>query len=198
VRTRALLAVAATVLVMGIRADAQRPAAQRPAAQRQPALSQTPPAGQRTPDSATRARLELEIRRRFARMARQRVGLSDAQITRLGPMTQRHELQRRQLQRDEREARTTLRDMMRNEQTADAAQVDRLLQRLVDVQKRRAQLIEAEQRDLATVMTPLQRAKFMALQEQIRRRLDEMRQRRLPLSDGDAAPGPGARRRPAP
>lgn len=189
-KTRALLALAA-IIAAGVRA-----AAQQPAPQRQPALSQAPAARQRTPDSATRARLELEIRRGFARMARQRVGLSDAQISRLGPMTQRHELQRRLLQRDEREARTSLRDIMRNEQTADAGQVDRLLQRLVDVQKRRAQLIEAEQRDLATVMTPLQRAKFMALQEQIRRRLDEMRQRRLPLSNSDAPPG--AQRRPVP
>jgi hypothetical protein len=69
---------------------------------------------------------------------------------------------------------------MRNEQTADPAKVDRLLQQLVDVQKRRVQLMEAEQRDLATVMSPLQRAKFMALQEQIRRRLEEMRQQRSP------------------
>lgn len=196
-RTQAFLVVAVTVLALGARADAQRPAVQRPVAQRQPGLSQAVP-GQRTPDNATRARLELEIRRRFARMARQRVGLSDAQITQLGPMTQRHELQRRQLQRDEREARMSLRDMMRNEQTADAAQVDRLLQRLVDVQKRRVQLIEAEQRDLATVMTPIQRAKFMALQEQIRRRLDEMRQGRLPLSDAEDPSGLGARRRPSP
>lgn len=197
-KSAALLALAVTALAIGVRAEAQRPAAQRAAAQRQQAPSRALPPGQRTPDSATRARLELEIRRRFARMARQRVGLSDAQISRLGPMTQRHELQRRQLQGDERDARMSLRDMMRNEQTADPAQVDRLLQRLVDVQKRRVQLMEVEQRDLATVMSPLQRAKFMALQEQIRTRLAEMRQRGLPLSEGDAPAGLGARRRPAP
>jgi periplasmic protein CpxP/Spy len=135
---------------------------------------------QRGPDSVGRARLESAIRRGFAQAARRRVGLSDAQINQLAPIMQRYEQQRRQLLRDERAARGALRAQMRNEQTADATKVDQLLQKLVDVQKRRVQLVEAEQRELATVMTPLQRAKFMALQEQIRRRMEEMRERRSP------------------
>jgi Spy/CpxP family protein refolding chaperone len=123
-----------------------------------------------------RVRLENEIRRRFAQLVRQRVGLTDEQIRQVAPMTQRYEQQRRQLLVEERETRTSLRAMMRDEGTADSAQVSRRLQQLIDIQKRRVQLVEAEQRDLATVMTPIQRAKFMALQEQVRRRLEQMRQ----------------------
>jgi hypothetical protein len=162
------LGIAALALGAARLAEAQPPAVSKQTVQ------------QRGPDSVGRARLESAIRRGFAQAARKRVGLSDAQINRLAPMMQRYEQQRRQLLRDERDARMSLRAQMRNEQTADATKVDQLLQRLVDVQKRRVQLVEAEQRDLATVMTPLQRAKFMALQEQIRRRLEEMRQRRSP------------------
>ena len=132
----------------------------------------------RTPDSAGRARLEGELRRGFARAVRERVGLSEEQMSRLAPLARSHEQQRRRLQIEELDARTALRGVMRDDKTADSAKVSRLLQTLVDIQKRRAQLLEAEQRDLATVMTPLQRARYMALQEQIRRRMEQMRHRR--------------------
>jgi cytochrome c556 len=171
--TRAALAIAVGALL----GWSQHAGAQRP--------GDLPQArAQRPQDTTGRARLEGEIRRAFARAARQRVGLSDEQIARLVPMTQRHEQSRRQLQREEREARMALRAMMRDEQTADAAKVDQLLRQLVDIQKRRVQLFESEQREFATVMTPVQRAKFMALQEQVRRRLEQMRQRRAAPIDG--------------
>jgi hypothetical protein len=137
--------------------------------------------------AAVRTRLELEIRRRFARMVRMRVGLTDDQVRRLAPVSQRYEQQRRRLQIEERDARQALRGSLRNEQTADPTQVDRHLQKLVEIQKQRAQLLEAEQRDLATIMNPMQRAKYMALQDQIRRQLEQVRQRRAQLLEGDAA-----------
>jgi Spy/CpxP family protein refolding chaperone len=168
VTARVWFGIAALALGAATHAEAQAPARSAQTLQ------------QRAPDSVGRARLESAIRRGFAQAARRRVGLSDAQINQLAPIMQRYEQQRRQLLRDERDARVSLRAQMRNEQTADATKVDQLLQRLVDVQKRRVQLVEAEQRELATVMTPLQRAKFMALQEQIRRRMEEMRERRSP------------------
>lgn len=167
----------ALLLTPAVGANAQRQV-QRPVP---PAQRPLPPAQrQRAADSGGRARLETEVRRNFARLVRQRVGLSEEQMDRLVPLTQRYEQQRRQLQMDERDARLSLREIMRDEQTADAKQVDQLLQKLVDVQKRRAQLLESEQRDLAAIMTPVQRAKYMALQDQVRRRLEQMRQRRVP------------------
>ena len=54
------------------------------------------------------------------------------------------------------------------------------MQTILDVHKQRAALLEAEQRELAEFMTPAQRVKFMAVQEQIRRNLEQMRQRRMP------------------
>jgi hypothetical protein len=127
-----------------------------------------------------RARLEMEVRRNFARMVRKQVGLNDDQMRRLVPVTQRYEQQRRQLQMQERGARERLRQLVLGSQTADSTQVDRLLQSLIDVQKRRVDLLEAEHRELATFMSPIQRAKYGAIQEQIRRRLEQMRQRRAP------------------
>jgi hypothetical protein len=140
--------------------------------------------------------LENEIRRGFARAVRQRVGLSEAQMSQLGPIATRYEQQRRQLQVEERDTRLSLRGALRNEQTADQKQVDQLMQRMLDIQKRRLQLVESEQRELASIMTPVQRAKFTALQEQIRRRVEQMRQRRMQLFEAETeVPGPA--RRPA-
>lgn len=141
-------------------------------------------AAQVAPD---RARLEGDIRRGFARAVRQRVGLSDEQMRRLGPVTQRHEQQRRQLQQDERRTRTALQQAIRDS-SADSAAISGHLQALVSVQQRRVQLLEAEQRDLAAIMTPLQRAKYMAVQEQVRRRLEQMRQRRAATPEGEGLP----------
>jgi hypothetical protein len=135
-------------------------------------------APERAPDSAGRARLEGDIRRGFARAVRERVGLSDAQMRQLGPLSQRHEQQRRRLQLEERNTRTSLRVAVRDYQPADSAKVGQLLQNLIDIQRRRVQLLESEQRDLSAIMTPVQRARYLALQEQVRRRLEQMRQRR--------------------
>lgn len=146
-------------------------------------------------DSAGRARLEGQIRQGFGRLVRQRVGLSEDQMARLGPVSQRYEQQRRQLQVEERDARLALRAAIRNAETADAKQVDQLLQKMVDIQKRRVQLLDTEQRDLAAIMTPIQRAKYMALQEQVRRRLEQMRQRRMQQLEDDM-PAPRPRQRP--
>jgi Spy/CpxP family protein refolding chaperone len=130
------------------------------------------------PDSARRARLEGEVRRGFARLVRQRVGLSEDQMRRLAPLARSHDQQRRELQQQERRTRASLRDLLREARPADSAQVARLLQTLIEIQKRRVALVEIEQRDLATVMTPFQRARYVALQEQVRRRLEQMRHRR--------------------
>lgn len=130
---------------------------------------------QRAGGGNQRAELEARFRQQLARVVQERVGLSDDQMAQLGPMNQRHAEQRRALQTEERAARVALQRALRNPDAADSAEVSRLLQRLVDAQKRRAVLLEIEQRDLATIMTPIQRARFMALQEQLRRQIEQRR-----------------------
>jgi periplasmic protein CpxP/Spy len=176
VRRTAVIGVALALAApsVALTQRAQRPLSQRPG---------PPPAGRLTDSGAQgggRARLEMEVRRNFARLVRQRVGLTDAQMTRLIPITQKYEQQRRQIQMQERDARVSLQTAMRNEQAADPKLLEQQMQTILDVHKRRAALLEAEQRELAEFMTPVQRVKFMAVQEQIRRNLEQMRQRRVP------------------
>ena len=153
-----------------------------------------------TPDSG-RADLEGRVRERFAQVVKQRVGLTDDQMSRLQQVQQKYEQQRRPLALEERSARLQLRGLVINEPAADQKQVDLLLGRLVDIQKRRVQLLEAEQRDLSAFMTPVQRAKFMGMREQLRKRVEQMRERAPAAGarQGRVRPGgvrPGIMRRP--
>jgi hypothetical protein len=49
---------------------------------------------------------------------------------------------------------------------------------LLQLQRERVELQAAEQQELATYLTPIQRAKFAALQEQVRRRAEALRRQR--------------------
>jgi hypothetical protein len=65
--------------------------------------------------------------------------------------------------------------------------VDGYLARLVQAQRKRADLLEAEQKELAGFLNPVQRAKYLALREQLQKRVAQLRQ-----GDGrgrGAAPG---------
>ncbi|MEK7401250.1 MAG: hypothetical protein AABZ80_02690 [Gemmatimonadota bacterium] len=122
-----------------------------------------------------RAQLEDDVRREFARAVRERVGLNDDQMQKLGPLTRKYEEQRRQTQADERNTRIRLQAALLDENPADSAKVNQLVQQLLDIQKRRVAIAEAEQKELGSIMTAHQRARYLGLQEQVRRRLEQMR-----------------------
>ena len=124
--------------------------------------------------SGNRAQLEQRFRQMLYQVTRRRVGLTDEQMNRLMPINQRFETQRRTIQRQERDTRVALRDAMRDSTHADQARITGYLDKLVELQRQRVDLVAQEQRDLATFMTPLQRARYTALQEQVRRRVEQM------------------------
>ena len=78
----------------------------------------------------------------------------------------------------EREERLTLRRDILAGASADQDRVATALDRVLELQRRRAQLQIDEQRALAAFMTPVQRAKYAALQEQLRRRAQNLRGQR--------------------
>ena len=135
-------------------------------------------AGRQLPDEAgaeaNRAQLERRFRQMLYQVTRRRVGLTDAQMNRLMPINQRFETQRRAIQREERETRLALRTAMRDSTQADQTRITSSLDKLVELQRQRVELVAQEQRDLAEFMTPLQRARYTALQEQVRRRIEQM------------------------
>jgi len=149
------------------------------------------------PPSAERDSLEARVRQRMAEVVRRQLGLNNDQMRKLGETNRRFEVQRRDLLTRERDVRMDLRDEMESGDTTRQAQVARLLDQMLVVQRQRTDQLEAEQKELATFLTPIQRAKYFAMEEQIRRRVMEMREQGMRAPPGGARrPGgmtPGAR-----
>src|SRR5438046_1473654 len=139
-------------------------------------LSAAPAFGQpvRTGNTqANRPALEQQFRERVARLAQQRIGLSDAQMTQLEQSNARFAPQLNQVVAQEREARRQLR-MEMTATSPNQQHVSQLLDQSLQLQKQRIAIVEQEQRDLARFMTPVQRARYIALQQQFRRRAQEL------------------------
>jgi len=135
-----------------------------------------------------RAGLERQFRERLAEVVRRRLDLNESQMRQLGAVNNRYERERMLLLRDERQMRQALRAQVLAGDSADQTKVAELLDRALRIQRQRLDLTEREQRDLASFLTPVQRAKYVGIQDDLRRRLEEIRQQRRP---GAAA---GARR----
>ncbi|MFN0099593.1 MAG: hypothetical protein ACKVS7_13020 [Gemmatimonadaceae bacterium] len=137
--------------------------------------------------------LENRVRVRMAQIVKTQLGLTDRQVRQLMLANRRFEPQRVALFQQEREVRNALRDEIESRDTTRQAQVGELLDRMLQLQRDRLALLESEQKELATFLTPVQRARYFGLEEQIRRRLLDLREQRSP----DAEPGgPGGARRP--
>ena len=131
------------------------------------------------PDSAPSRReiLEQRVRQRMAVVVKQRLGLNDDQMRRLGEVNRDIEGQRRQLNEQERDLRVGLRGELVRGDSASQDRVARFVDQLIDVQRRRIDLLSREQRALSAFMTPVQRAQYLGIQDQLRRRMEEMRGR---------------------
>lgn len=135
-----------------------------------------------------REELQQRVQRMVWQATKRRVGLTDEQMTRLAPVHQRFQSQRTTLMRDERATRVALRRAMRDTTQVDQNRISGYLDQLVQLQRRRADLLEDEQRELAKIMTPAQRARYTALQEQIRRRIEQLRRQNALAPDSAATP----------
>jgi hypothetical protein len=132
-----------------------------------------------------RQQMERELRERLWKVTKEQVGLSDAQMTKLGETSRRFDARRRTLNQQERAERSELRQQIAAGDRADQTRIATALDHLIQFQRQRVELQAEEQRELAGYMTPLQRARFAALQEQVRRRVEMLRRQR-----GDSATPP--------
>jgi protein CpxP len=126
------------------------------------------------PGAATgRPALEQQFRERLAKLAQTRIGLTDAQMAQLEQSTGRYAPQLNQLAAQERETRRQLRVELMSPQP-NQQRVGDLLDASLRLQQQRLNLVQSEQKDLARFMTPVQRARYIALQQQFRRRTQEL------------------------
>lgn len=143
--------------------------------------------------------LEARVRVRMGQVLRTQLGLNDRQMRQLMASNRRFEGRRLALLQQEREVRIGLRDELESRDTTRSAQVAALLDRMLAVQRDRLTLLEEEQKDLATFLTPIQRAQYFGLEEQMRRRVEQLRDDRQarPAPPPNRRPPAGARRPPA-
>ncbi|HUX35273.1 MAG TPA: hypothetical protein VMV51_15470 [Gemmatimonadaceae bacterium] len=161
-----------------------RGAAQGTASADSARAGQVPPGGA---GGSPRMRLQRQIRQEFTRAVRTQVGLTDDQMRKLAPINQQYVAQRQALARQERDARMALRAELVKEEP-DQAKVADYSAQLQAIPHKRLDLNDAEARELSTIMTPVQLAKFRALEERVQRQMNAMRGRR---GDGMGPPGSG-------
>lgn len=124
-----------------------------------------------------RAALERQVRQRIAAVVKERLDLTDAQAQQLQEADGRSEQRRRDLMQREMGLRRDLRQQLSPGVAADQQRVASLLDQIMAVHRERVAITEEEQRDLARFLTPVQRAKYLGLQGELRSRIEGMRQR---------------------
>jgi hypothetical protein len=98
-------------------------------------------------------------------------------VSRLQETNRHFSAQRQQLNQAERGIRTEMRGQLSGVTTADDKRLAVLIDSLLDIQRQRLEIVRGEQRELSLFMTPLQRVRYLALQEQLRQRVEALRQR---------------------
>ncbi|HVE79031.1 MAG TPA: Spy/CpxP family protein refolding chaperone [Gemmatimonadaceae bacterium] len=158
------------------------------------ALGATPVEAQDRGRGSERPAME-RLRQRMAAVVRTRLRLTDDQMRRLGEVNRRFEDERGALFARERAARHGVRAEVLRGDSADQRRVERLLDEMLGIQRQRIDVVAREQRELASFMTPVQRAQYLALQDAMQRRVQEVRRGRGGRR-GEGGGPPGGRGRP--
>jgi Spy/CpxP family protein refolding chaperone len=133
----------------------------------------TPP-----PDSAERERLQQQIEDRFAQVVQQQLRLNNDQVTKLRGTEERFRTRRREIMRRQVVLRFALNGQMCPGCAANPDSVRRLMD---GIDANRGELFRMQQeqdREMASYLTPVQRAQYQMLRERLVRRLGEVRRER--------------------
>lgn len=162
-----------------------------------PARSDVAPRGE-GPRQGEAARLvqERRLQERINQVVRKRLGLSDDQMTKLQGVATRIEEDRRVLRREEMATRSALRRELLAGDKADEGRVATLLDRLSEHERRRLTLMEREQGELAKFLSATQRARYIGVQEELRRSMQDVQRRRSEGKPIGPAAGGGRPNRP--
>lgn len=132
--------------------------------------------------------LERRFKERIDAIVKLRLRLTDEQQVKLREVASRTEESRRLIRREEWMLRTSLRDEMRAGDKANEAKVGDLLEQMPGLERRKLELMETEQRDLAKFLSPTQRARYFGLQDELRRGMQDLQRRRMGMDDSTVAP----------
>ena len=137
-----------------------------------------------------REMLEQRLRERTGEIVQRRLGLNETQMRQLQSANQQFEARRAQLFTRERDVRRSLRSELQLGDKANQTKVGQLLDETLTLERQRLDLVQNEQRELAKFLTPVQRAKLFGLQNEMRRRTQELRARQGQRGNGGMRNGP--------
>lgn len=121
---------------------------------------------------------------RFVKVLRERIALTDDQITKWRAWNQKFDPERRALWAEERQLRRVFVEELARGVTPNEAKLTEALDRWPVLQQKRLALVERENKELATFLKPVQRARFFALQDDVTRGFQETQGRRDGRGDG--------------
>ncbi len=125
---------------------------------------------------ADQAPLARRVREAWGGVVRRQLHLSAEKWQQFDRVDRKFEQQRNQLRRDERQARLGLKAAMEDTTNVDQNKISQYMDQLTQAQRRRADILDSEQKELAGFLTPLQRAKLLSLREQLNQRVRDMQQ----------------------
>ena len=162
------------------------------------ALALVPSVGAQEPDNSPRAeQLRQQVEGRFAERVRERLQLSDDQMTRLRGTTRVYGARRRELVNRERDVRAALAEQLRPGIAANQDSVSRLTDELVSIRSAQAQALRDENQEMSQYLTPVQRSQLFVMRERLMRRAHEIQhERRDERRDGRGDQPRGIRRGP--
>jgi hypothetical protein len=128
--------------------------------------------------------LRQQVRQAFQARIRQELNLDQPKMRRLNQTDQSFQRQRNELGQSERQTRQALATAMQDS-TPDQGKIDGYINQLIQVQRKRADLLEAEQKELSSFLTPMQRAQYLSLNQQLQARMRGLNQ------PGRGTPPPG-------
>jgi len=136
-----------------------------------------------------RAAMERRLQVRINEVIRQRLVLTDDQFSNLSDLATRMEDDRRTLRNEELTTRFALRQELLAGDRVNETRVADMLDKLPKLERKRVDLLEQEQRELSKFLTASQRARYFALQDELRRSMQEMQRRRMGLdASSDSMP----------
>lgn len=166
------VALVATMTLAGTQADAQR----------RPLVRGEQPRG----EMPSRAELQERMQERVSDVMKNRLELSDEQVMKLQATNQKLQAERAAVRAEELRVRAALRAELMARDATSEEKVEELLTRWMQTERRRVEFMESEQRALSEFLSPSQRARFMSMQDEVRRGVEAMRDRR----EGGAPPRP--------
>ncbi|MEP6493624.1 MAG: hypothetical protein ABJF01_13145 [bacterium] len=126
--------------------------------------------------AANRPALERAVNQAVAKAVRRQLNLNDPQMESLKRVGQKFDVQRRTLLRDERATRQNLKAAMTDSAGPDQPRISQYIDQLTQVQHQRADLLAAEQKELSSFLTPMQRAQYLSLRERVTARVQQLAQ----------------------